>query len=137
MALVYVSTPEQAEAIVDAAKSRIIGLPDSGRVYVQRLEPKELSRLFVSNLPIGIDSEGVREIFALYVGIEWVSVLQSEEGSKGAAFVYVSTPEQAEAIVDAAGGRGIILPDFAVQTSLTLHSEEYLKFLKIVYQQSK
>lgn len=90
---------------------------------------KTAAKLFVGQLPFECDEQRLRELFGAYGSVEQVHILKdSENRSKGAAFITYSNVEEADTAIFTLHNRYRMLTNRAIQVSYAKNSPNISPF---------
>lgn len=90
---------------------------------------KTAAKLFVGQLPFECDEQRLRELFGAYGTVEQVHILKdSENRSKGAAFITYSNVEEADTAIFTLHNRYRMLTNRAIQVSYAKNSPNISPF---------
>lgn len=90
---------------------------------------KTAAKLFVGQLPFECNEQRLRELFGAYGTVEQIHILRdSENRSKGAAFITYSTVEEADTAIFTLHNRYRMLTNRAIQVSYAKNSPNISPF---------
>ncbi|KAJ3105895.1 hypothetical protein HDU97_007394 [Phlyctochytrium planicorne] len=130
---VMYETEEEAQAAMDALTSQ--GYQESFNARLQNLQDEESTNIYISNLPLDMDEEGLKNLFLPHPVVSNKILRDSSHNSRGVGFARMESREASRKVIEALNG--VILPGTSQKLQVRFADSSAQKRLKMQYHQEQ